>query len=97
MKICVSRVRFAVLALALPAASAVLLVRTVEPSTRTLAVALGDLSGELSLEQVTAALSDFADAAIDDSLRFGRAWGEATLGSDAVRTGIAAFAGAKKP
>jgi [glutamine synthetase] adenylyltransferase / [glutamine synthetase]-adenylyl-L-tyrosine phosphorylase len=30
-----------------------------------LAVALGDLSGELSLEQVTALLSDFADRAID--------------------------------
>src|SRR5690242_11963367 len=30
-----------------------------------LAVALGDLSGELSLEQVTALLSDFADSAID--------------------------------
>ena len=30
-----------------------------------LAAALGDLSGELSLEQVTAALSDFADSAID--------------------------------
>ena len=38
-----------------------------------------------------------ADAAIDDSLRFGRAWGEATLGSDAIRAGIAAFARAKKP
>ena len=34
-----------------------------------LAVALGDLSGEFSLEQVTAALSDFADRAIDDALR----------------------------
>jgi glutamate-ammonia-ligase adenylyltransferase len=30
-----------------------------------LAVALGDLSGELSLEQVTALLSDFADRAVD--------------------------------
>ena len=34
-----------------------------------LAVALGDLSGELSLEEVTASLSDFADQAIDSSLR----------------------------
>jgi glutamate-ammonia-ligase adenylyltransferase len=34
-----------------------------------LAVALGDLSGELSLEQVTATLSDFADSAIDQALR----------------------------
>ena len=34
-----------------------------------LAVALGDLSGEASLEQVTAALSDFADMAIDRALR----------------------------
>jgi len=34
-----------------------------------LAVALGDLSGELTLEQVTRLLSDFADKAIDESLR----------------------------
>jgi len=34
-----------------------------------LAVALGDLSGDFSLEQVTAHLSDFADAAIDAALR----------------------------
>ena len=33
-----------------------------------LAVALGDLSGELSLEQVTALLSDFADRAIDEAV-----------------------------
>ena len=33
-----------------------------------LAVALGDLSGELGLEQVTALLSDFADAAIDRAI-----------------------------
>lgn len=33
-----------------------------------------------------------ADAAIDNSLRFGRAWGEATLGSAATREGIAAYA-----
>ena len=33
-----------------------------------LAVALGDLSGELPLERVTAELSDFADAAIDRAL-----------------------------
>ena len=33
-----------------------------------LAVALGDLSGELSLEQVTTLLSDFADAAIDRAI-----------------------------
>ncbi|QIK79248.1 bifunctional [glutamate--ammonia ligase]-adenylyl-L-tyrosine phosphorylase/[glutamate--ammonia-ligase] adenylyltransferase [Sphingomonas piscis] len=33
-----------------------------------LAVALGDLSAELSLEQVTAALSDFADTAIDQAI-----------------------------
>jgi glutamate-ammonia-ligase adenylyltransferase len=33
-----------------------------------LAVALGDLSGELSLEQVTALLSDFADYAIDRAI-----------------------------
>jgi glutamate-ammonia-ligase adenylyltransferase len=34
-----------------------------------LAVALGDLAGELSLEEVTACLSRFADEAIDRSLR----------------------------
>ncbi|HEY8434993.1 MAG TPA: bifunctional [glutamine synthetase] adenylyltransferase/[glutamine synthetase]-adenylyl-L-tyrosine phosphorylase [Sphingomicrobium sp.] len=33
-----------------------------------LAVALGDLGGELPLEQVTALLSDFADAAIDEAV-----------------------------
>jgi len=33
-----------------------------------LAVALGDLSGELPLEQVTAFLSDFADSAIDRAI-----------------------------
>ena len=33
-----------------------------------LAVALGDLAGELDLEGVTAALSDFADSAIDQAL-----------------------------
>jgi glutamate-ammonia-ligase adenylyltransferase len=33
-----------------------------------LAVALGDLAGELSLEQVTGALSDFADRALDEAL-----------------------------
>src|SRR4029078_10847950 len=34
-----------------------------------LAVALGDLSGELSLEQVTKLLSDFADDAIDHAVQ----------------------------
>src|SRR5688500_419952 len=34
-----------------------------------LAIALGDLSGELSLEAVTAALSEFADWAIDQAIR----------------------------
>ena len=34
-----------------------------------LAVALGDLAGELSLEQVTGLLSDFADRATDEALR----------------------------
>src|SRR6516162_1575796 len=34
-----------------------------------LAVALGDLSGELSLEEVTRLLSDFADRAIDEAIR----------------------------
>jgi glutamate-ammonia-ligase adenylyltransferase len=35
-----------------------------------LAVALGDLAGELDLEGVTGALSDFADDAIDQALQF---------------------------
>jgi len=35
-----------------------------------LAVALGDLGGELPLERVTAVLSDFADGAIDSALQF---------------------------
>ena len=34
-----------------------------------LTVALGDLAGELSLEQVTRLLSDFADSAIDQAVR----------------------------
>jgi glutamate-ammonia-ligase adenylyltransferase len=34
-----------------------------------LAVALGDLSGELRLEEVTAMLSNFADRALDDAVR----------------------------
>ncbi|MDP1909235.1 MAG: DUF294 nucleotidyltransferase-like domain-containing protein, partial [Hyphomicrobium sp.] len=34
-----------------------------------LSVALGDLSGELELEDVTRLLSDFADRAIDEALR----------------------------
>ena len=34
-----------------------------------LAVALGDLAGELTLEQVTRLLSDFADRAIDEAVR----------------------------
>ena len=34
-----------------------------------LAIALGDLSGELSLERVTRLLSDFADRAIDETIR----------------------------
>jgi [glutamine synthetase] adenylyltransferase / [glutamine synthetase]-adenylyl-L-tyrosine phosphorylase len=34
-----------------------------------LAVALGDLAGELSLEEVTAILSDFADSAIDAAVK----------------------------
>ena len=34
-----------------------------------MAVALGDLSGEFALEQVTQLLSDFADSAIDQAVR----------------------------
>jgi glutamate-ammonia-ligase adenylyltransferase len=59
------------------AAIALSLERTVDPldvrlrrqrGKLALAVALGDLAGELSLEQVTAALSDFADRAIDEAV-----------------------------
>ena len=46
-----------------------------------LAVALGDLAGELSLEEVTAYLSDFADSAIDRALR--KAFTERVEGADA--------------
>lgn len=62
------------------------------------AMAVGEMIAGFSQDGVRNAklLHDLAaDAAIDDSLRFGRAWGEATLGSDAVRSGIAAFAGGK--
>jgi glutamate-ammonia-ligase adenylyltransferase len=53
-----------------------------------LAVALGDLSGEASLEQVTAALSDFADSAIDQALRHA----VAERVPDADRLGVAVLA-----
>ena len=67
---------------------------------RARAIALGDTIAGYAQDGVRNAkmLHDLAaDAAIDDSLRFGRAWGEATLGSDAIRARIAAFVGAKKP
>lgn len=63
------------------------------------AIAVGNLIAGFSQEGVRNAklLHDLAaDTAIDDSLRFGRAWGEATLGSDAIRDGIAAFASGGK-
>lgn len=66
---------------------------------RARAIALGESIAGFSQDGVRNAkmLHDLAaDAAIDDSLRFGRAWGEATLGSDAVRAGIADFAGNDK-
>ena len=53
-----------------------------------LAVALGDLAGELPLEQVTALLSDFADSAIDQAV-------DAAIRErvpDAVPTGFAVIA-----
>ena len=53
-----------------------------------LAVALGDLAGELRLEEVTALLSDFADAAIERAL----AAALAERMPDAVPSGIAAIA-----
>ncbi|HXH52442.1 MAG TPA: bifunctional [glutamine synthetase] adenylyltransferase/[glutamine synthetase]-adenylyl-L-tyrosine phosphorylase [Sphingomicrobium sp.] len=55
-----------------------------------LAVALGDLAGELGLEQVTAALSDFADEAIERALVAAlqeRAPGAATEGLAVVALG----------
>ena len=67
---------------------------------RARAIAIGETIAGYSQDAVRNAklLHDLAvDTAIDDSLRFGRAWGEATLGSDAIRAGIAAFAEAKKP
>ena len=45
-----------------------------------LAVALGDLSGELTLEQVTGLLSDFADRAIDEGVE--AAIGQSVPGSE---------------
>ena len=65
---------------------------------RARATAIGETIAGYSQDGVRNAklLHDLAaDAAIDDSLRFGRAWGEANLGSDAIRAGIAAFAGDK--
>ena len=67
---------------------------------RARAIALGETVAGYAQDGVRNAklLHDLAaDAAIDDSLRFGRIWGEATLGSDAIRAGIVAFAGAKEP
>lgn len=67
---------------------------------RARAIALGETIAGYAQDGVRNAklLHDLAaDAAIDDSLRFGRIWGEATLGSDAIRAGIVAFAGAKEP
>lgn len=63
------------------------------------AIAIGEMIAGYSQDAVRNAklLHDLAaDSAIDDSLRFGRAWGEASLGSDTIRAGIAAFAGENK-
>src|SRR6188768_2592153 len=59
-----------------PAISAALAIETADVGTElrrqrtalALAVALGDLSGDLDLETVTRALSDYADDAIDRAL-----------------------------
>ena len=62
------------------------------------AIAIGEMIAAYPQEGVRNAklLHDLAaDAAIDDSLRFGRAWGEATLDGEVTRAGIAAFAGPK--
>ena len=56
------------LALQAPGESADIRLRT-QRLRLALAAALGDLAGELSLEQVTAALSDFADRAIDEAVK----------------------------
>lgn len=63
------------------------------------AIAIGEMIAAYSQDGVRNAklLHDLAaDSAIDDSLRFGRAWGEASLGSDTIRAGIAAFAGERE-
>ena len=78
------------------------LVSEVVPASdlRARAVAVGEMIAAYGQEGVRNAklLHDLAaDAPIDDSLRFGRAWGEATLGSDAIRDGIAAFAAGNTP
>ena len=55
-----------------------------------LAVALGDLSGELPLESVTALLSDFADRAIDEAVTAAmaeRTPGEASAGFAVIAMG----------
>jgi glutamate-ammonia-ligase adenylyltransferase len=55
-----------------------------------LAVALGDLSGELSLENVTRLLSDFADSSIDEAVRtaiFERTPGEKAQGFAVIAMG----------
>jgi len=53
-----------------------------------LAVALGDLAGELTLERVTAALSDFADAALDTAL----SWCSEKIAGSPSRDGFAVIA-----
>lgn len=61
------------------------------------AIALGETIAGYDQDAVRNAklLHDLAaDSAIDESLRFGRAWGEATLTSAVTLAGIAAFAGA---
>lgn len=73
------------------------LVSEVVPAGQQLAraIAIGEMIASYPQDAVRNAklLHDLAaDASIDDSLRFGRAWGEATLGAAATQEGIAAFA-----
>lgn len=73
------------------------LVSEVAPASAVLAraIAIGEVIAGYPQDAVRNAklLHDLAaDAPIDDSLRFGRAWGEATLDAAATREGIADFA-----
>lgn len=78
------------------------LVSEVVPAAQLLprAIAIGETIAGHPQEAVRNAklLHDLAaDAPIDASLRFGRAWGEATLGSAETRDQIAAYTDGRAP